>query len=214
MAFPLQDMGMGHGSSESCEETIELQPRTTSNGSQYQRRVAYDVHDEKCADDMTSSPKLSKVGGPTADGSRRGPPSNRRPPDSTNINVEVEDVPVEILINLQDDTQSFHRDDTVKNVPTSTANSNGPIVSNGQVSGKNKEKHLTFSESTEQLLSTKSSPSKENGTIVSGSVSKDDAGRVICVNVNKHSLKSSTPLQVDSHVVKKTNKGKEQETML
>lgn len=181
---------MGQGSSESYEESIELQPRTTLEGTQQQKRVI----NESSPDDLTTVRPVS---------------------DDVNTNNSfTESTPVEILIDLHDKNYSLKKDN-LKNIQ-SNHRSNGPVVSqNGQVSEKTKEKHLTFSESTEQLLSAKTSPAKENGSILSGSINrKEDVNKgVICVNVNKNILKSSAPIQVDSRVVRKT-KGKEKETML
>ena len=118
-----------------------------------------------------------------------------------------ESTPVEILINLQDDSR--------RNLVPPPNNSNLLVSLNGQVT-KTKEKHLTFSESTEQFQIAKVSPVKENGSVVSEEGTKKDSMSIgmICVNVNKNSLKSSKPLQVDSHIVPKNTKGDERETML
>ncbi|ROT77318.1 hypothetical protein C7M84_004019 [Penaeus vannamei] len=125
---------------------------------------------------------------------------------------------VEILINIHDESCGYRRGssaDNDKDAQPLPVN-NGPILSQGgQPNGRTKEKHLTFSESTEQLLSAKTSPIKENGSVETGKVAKGDVGKsVVCVNVNKSSLKATTPLQVDSVVAKKSAKGKDQETML
>lgn len=125
---------------------------------------------------------------------------------------------VEILINIHDESCGYRRGssaDNDKDAQPLPVN-NGPILSQGgQPNGRTKEKHLTFSESTEQLLSAKTSPIKENGLVETGKAAKGDGGKsVVCVNVNKSSLKATTPLQVDSVVAKKSVKGKDQETML
>nr|XP_053633517.1 parathyroid hormone/parathyroid hormone-related peptide receptor-like isoform X2 [Cherax quadricarinatus] len=194
-----RDMSMEQGSTESYDEAIELQPCTASDGTQHQKIV---VQESSFEDPVYSPSYLSTVKSASV--------------EVSTVRNTSESTPVEILIDFHDESCNFLEDTNLKNVEISPK-SNGPVSSqNGQVNGRMKEKHLTFSESTEQFLSTKTSPSKENGSIISGSKnSNEDAIKgVICVNVNKNSLKSTTPLQVDSHVIKKSSKGKEQETML
>lgn len=255
-------MSLRYGSSESYEETIELQSRTTSDMSQYQIRVIYDDDDvmetnfsrlptagELAVDVNTKMPSTLTSGSKhvithvnTDDavvdvntkmplthmsGSKNithvntdddGVDVNTKMPSTrtsgwknvAHINthdddVDEEEVPTDILVNLQDETYSSHKSAKTNHVQYSPR-SNGPLISNGKRKD-NKDKYLTFSESTDHLLSAKTSPTKENGLI-------DDAGRMICVNVNKNSLKSSTPLQIDSKLVQKTSKEKERETML
>lgn len=110
---------------------------------------------------------------------------------------------MEILIDLHEDgTERPDNDDGGDKSPNTQAS-------------RTKEKHLTFSESTDQFQMAKMSPAKVNGSVVTsdpGTKDEDSRG-VICVNVNRNSLKSSSPVQIDSHILKK-NKGKEHETML
>nr|XP_045601993.1 parathyroid hormone/parathyroid hormone-related peptide receptor-like isoform X1 [Procambarus clarkii] len=194
-----RDMSTGQCSSGSFDEAIELQPRTATDVTQLQNHVVQ----ESSFEDPVYSP--SYLSTPTFTSNEVNASKNK-----------TEATPVEILIDLHDENCALPEDTNLTN-GCSSPRSNGPVASqNGQVNGKTREKHLTFSESTEQFLSAKTSPSKENGSVIirSKNNNEDVSKGVICVNVNKNSLKSTSPLQVDSHIIKKNNKGKEQETML
>lgn len=182
----LQDISPSRGSSDPCDEAIEMQPCSTFDGPQGKLNSDDNHHSLL----PLPSPKPTNV--------------DQQTPKTGN-----EGAPVEILINLQDD-------DSRHNLILPPNNSNPLVSQNGQVTGKTKEKHLTFSESTEQFQSSKVSPVRENGSVMSeGGNKKENMSKgMICVNVNKNSLKSSTPLQVDSHLVPKNIKGDERETML
>ncbi|MPC83491.1 hypothetical protein E2C01_078203 [Portunus trituberculatus] len=80
----------------------------------------------------------------------------------------------------------------------------------------NMDQQVTKNESTEQFQIAKVSPMKENGSVMSegGTKTENMSKGMVCVSVNKNSLKSSTPQQIDSHLVPKNTKADERETML
>ncbi|XP_064091537.1 uncharacterized protein LOC135205118 [Macrobrachium nipponense] len=191
-----KETNVGQGSSENCEETIELQPRLSSP-----KKNAANGHNS------SNATMLSQLG--------TGEESNFESMD--------EGTTVEILIDLTDETSSCKKGisndgpledaDPEKRIPYS------PVSQNGQVHGKSREKpekHLTFSESTENRLNYKAARDAEEKRCLladTSDVEGEDAKGVVCVNVSKKSLKSTSPLLVESTLVKKSTK-REQETML
>ncbi|XP_063862315.1 parathyroid hormone/parathyroid hormone-related peptide receptor-like isoform X1 [Scylla paramamosain] len=180
-----RDVTPSRVSSDLCDETIEMQTCSSLEGPQG-KSLLDDNHHSLL------------------------PPSSPKP---TNMDQQVpkngkESTQVEILINLQDNNHS--------NFILPPNNSNPLLSHNGQVMVKTKEKHLTFSESTEQFQIAKVSPMKENGSVMSeGGTKMENMNKgMVCVSVNKNSLKSSTPQQIDSHLVPKNTKVDERETML
>lgn len=183
--FLLQDVTPSRVSSDLCDETIEMQ--TCSTLEEPQGKSGLDDKHHSLLPPL--SPKLGNV--------------DQQVPQNGKKNTQVE-----ILINLQDNNHT--------NLILPKNNSNPLVSHNGQVMGKIKEKHLTFSESTEQFQIAKVSPMKENGSVISegGTKIENISKGMVCVSVNKNSLKSSTPQQIDSHLVPKNTKIDERETML
>ncbi|KAK3858246.1 hypothetical protein Pcinc_035556 [Petrolisthes cinctipes] len=187
--YQSRDMSSCLGSSEWCtEEAIELQPCTLSDSSQSSSRPSPQPDPRYSPPRLRPTPAVS-------------PSPSPHPPSCT------EGPPVEILIDLHEDgVERTDGDGSVRHPPNTQDHAS-----------RTKEKHLKFSESTDQFQMAKLSPTKVNGAAVvcePGNTDDNNSSRgVICVNVNKNSLKSSIPVQIDSHILK-NSKGKEHETML
>ncbi|XP_066989828.1 secretin receptor-like isoform X2 [Macrobrachium rosenbergii] len=195
-----KETNVGQGSSENCEETIELQPRLPSP-----KKNAASINGHN----SSNATVLSQLGA--------GEP---------NFESVDEGTTVEILIDFTDGTTGCKKgilNDALEETDPEKKISFATVSQNGQVHGKSRdkqEKHLTFSESTENRLNYKAACDAEEKRCLladagdgEGDGEGEDGKGVVCVNVSKKSLKSTSPLLVESTLVKKSTK-REQETML
>ncbi|XP_068213640.1 secretin receptor-like isoform X2 [Palaemon carinicauda] len=196
-----KETNVGLGSSEAYEETIELQPHLPSEGFRSPKKSAISAEGHKSSNATLYSSQLGA-----------GEGHFRSMDDETTV---------EILIDLTENGD--HKKGVANDVLEDADPEKKPVLAtesqNGQVHGKSKEKQekrLKFSESTENRLNCKVAFINEEKRCLLGEGcdgEDKDAKAVVCVSVNKKSLKSTSPLSVESTLVKKSTK-KEQETML